>query len=420
MRILVLTTSLALLAGCVHARPSPAPPAPEVLHGETIEVRAGDPTDRLLASMNDEELFTKGTAAYAASDFPLAAKAFDRLCDAFPRSEHFAAASYNAGLAHEQLAGKVTGEAAAVEWEAALARYKPLLDLEHGTGDQIDAGFRAAECLYHLQKYADAIALLRRIQARTDLSQNLQMEAEVQVGICQTEMGELSAGEVTLRDAVMRYERPGASERLDDFYPAQAQFFLGEIYRTYFEQVVLDPNKPPDAAHPDHQEKKLLGKPDPAAESTDRLAEDLEYKAEMLLSAQGHYLRAMRIGNAQWATAAGQRVGQLYESMFDSMMQAPAPTGLDAEQVEVYRQELRKKVRVLVTKAISIYERTLEAAERTGTDSPFIAQARESLDRMKSVLLAFAKDGSDAEPPPPPPRPQGALGRPRTDAVARQ
>jgi tetratricopeptide (TPR) repeat protein len=420
MRALALPTALLLLAGCLHAPPAPPAPAPQVLHGETIEVRAGDQTDRLLASMNDEELFTKGTAAYAASDFGLAVKAFDRLCDSFPQSSHFAAASYNAGLAHEQLAGSQKDDAAAVQWEAALARYRPLLDLEKGTGDQIDAGFRAAECLYHLGKYADAIALLRRIQARPDLSQNVQLEAEVQVGICQTEGGELSAGEVTLRDAVMRFEHADAAERLDDFYPAQAQFFLGEIYRSYFEQVVLDPNKPANAEAPDHQSKKVLSTPQPAADSTARLAEDLEYKAEMLLSAQGHYLRAMRIGNAQWATAAGQRVGQLYESMFDAMIQAPAPTGLDAEQVEIYRSELRKKVRVLVTKAISIYERTLEAAERTGTDSPFIVQARQSLDRMKSVLLAFAKDAGDAVPPPPPPHPQGALEVEPTRSVARK
>ena len=75
--------------------------------------------------------------------------------------------------------------------------------------------------------------------------------------------------------------QPRPQRRIDDYYPAQAQFFLGRFYRTYFSQAVLDPNKPG---------------------GTEQLAKDLEYKAELLLSAQGHYLRAIRMGNTTWAT----------------------------------------------------------------------------------------------------------------------
>ena len=57
-------------------------------------------------------------------------------------------------------------------------------------------------------------------------------------------------------------------------FPAQAQFFLGEIFRVHYESIELDGSK-----------------------TTDKLAEDLEYKSELLLSSQGHYLRAIRIGS---------------------------------------------------------------------------------------------------------------------------
>lgn len=426
---LALAVVILPLAACVHARTAPARPE-AVIHGDPIQVTAGDNIDLLLASMNDEELFAKGTSSYAAGDYGVAAKAFDRLFDLFPRSSHFAAASYNAGLAHEQLAAKAQGEDASVQWQAALERYKPLLDLEKGTGDQIDAGFRAAECLYHLEKFDDAIALLRRIQARTDLPLGQRIEAETQVGICQIEAGDLSAGESTLRDVMRQYDDSGNAERLDDYYPAQAQFYLGEIYRTYFDQVTLDPNKQAENPKELCPEVKAASKPKPhkgkkaepappAAPPCDpgleQLAKDLEYKAEMLLSAQGHYLRAIRVGNAQWATAAGQRIGALYETMYDAMTQAPVPHDLDAEQVELYRLELRKKVRVLVTKAITIYEQTLEAAERTATEGPFIQQARASLERMKAVMLSDAKAESAsqetpaADPMPDAPKPSTSL-----------
>ena len=88
-------------------------------------------------------------------------------------------------------------------------------------------------------------------------------------------------------------------------------------------------------------------------------------------------------------------------------MNAPAPTELAANEQAVYRTELRKKIRVLITKAITVYERTLEAAERIGAASPFVEQTRESLQRMKDLLLAEAKAEEDEppapEPPPPPP-----------------
>lgn len=383
--------ALALLTGCLHggATPTAADRAPTLVIDEPLLITVSDPDEARLAALNDEELFTLGSSRFAAEDWEGAARAFARLCDVFPHSEHFGAATYNAGLALERLA----------RWQDAWDRYVPLLDLEHGSKDQIDAGFRAAECAYHLEKYEQAIALLQRIRTRMDLSLDTRLAALVQIGICQVEDGQLEAGEKSLREAVRTFEHADDSERLDDYFPAQAQFFLGEVYRAWFDQVVLDPNLPG---------------------GTDRLGKDLELKASMLLSAQGHYLRAMRIGNAQWATAAGQRVGSLYETLHEAMLSAPSPNELDAEAAQVYREELQKKVKVLVTKSIAIYERTLEAAERTGTSGPFIEQARASLERMKKTLLETARIEEETAPPakvapaPPPAPAKGKRAGPAT------
>src|SRR5262249_21942954 len=153
-----------------------------------------------------------------------------------------------------------------------------------------------------------------------------------------------------------------------DYFPGQAQFFIGEIYRLHFEDVHLA-----------------------EVDDKDKLAADLEYKAELLLSAQGHYLRAIRIGNPHWGTAAGERIGQLYEELYDQMMNAPVPAHLSEDESHTYRALLRRKVRVLVQKAISIYERTLATAERIGVDSSFVQRTKESLDRMKQTMLADAR-----------------------------
>jgi len=83
------------------------------------------------------------------------------------------------------------------------------------------------------------------------------------------------------------------------------------------------------------------------------------------------------------------------------MIDSPTPRELKGEEVEVYRQELRRRIKILLTKAIGVYETTVATAERIGTGGPFVDRARASLERMKQLLLAEA-DVPD-EPPPPPP-----------------
>ncbi|MFZ5469939.1 MAG: tetratricopeptide repeat protein [Myxococcota bacterium] len=356
------TLTAAMAAGCAHFQKTKTPPRevrfdPMVITG-----------DLELEKLNDEELFAAGTSFFAAQDFKQAARYFGRLSDFHPGSLHRRAALYNAGLSHQKLK----------EWEDAYQRFFDLADAQAGNDDAIDATFRLAECQYHLERFDDAAALLDIVANRTDLPVNRRIEAQVQKGICELEGGKSDQAESTLRKALGVYHELENKDEVDDYYPAQAQFFLGEIFRLHFETVQLDPEK-----------------------GIDQLAKDLELKAELLLSAQGHYLRSIRMGNGYWATAAGAQIGGLYENLYDHMVNSPAPKELNGEEAEVYRQELRKKIRVLITKAITIYERTLEAAERIGAANPFVERTRESLRKMKDLLLADAA-AEEAENPPPP------------------
>ncbi|MET0402070.1 MAG: tetratricopeptide repeat protein [Cystobacter sp.] len=324
-----------------------------------------------LAALNDEELFAGGTSAFAARDFAQAVGYFERLVDHHPQSPHRRAALYQAGLAHERLE----------QWEAAASRFSELADAKSGTGDALEAAFRLAETLYHLERYPDAARLLTTLAGREDLPVGRRLEAQVQQGVCEMETGQPEKAEATLRRALSTYEGLSDKSEVQDYYPAQAYFFIGELYRLRYADVTLDPGKGVDA-----------------------LADDLNDKAELLLSAQGNYLRAIRVGNGHWATAAGTQIGSLYEDLYEKLVNSPAPRELDAEQAEVYHEELRQKVRVLLTKAIDAYEQTLEAAERIGSHNTFVDKTRQSLEKMKALLLRDA-EGT-------PPAPGGA--RPRS------
>jgi tetratricopeptide (TPR) repeat protein len=345
--------------------------------GLVHEVRFEDvvvTADLELDKLNDEELFAQGTSFYAAEEYAQAARYFGRIADFHASSTHRRQALYNAGLSLVKLHS----------YDDALARFIELSDPAKGTGDSLDAAFQVALVYYKLERHAEAVEVLKTIADRSELPPDKRLEARVQQGVCEVEVGlptnSLDAAEKTLRSALEFWQDSPEKELINDEFPSQAQFYLGEIFRLHYESIILDGSK-----------------------DTEKLAQDLEYKSELLLSSQGHYLRAIRMGNGYWATASGQRIGNLYENMYEHMTNAPTPSDLDAREAETYKSELRKKIRVLITKAITVYERTLEAAERIGSVNPFVETTKQSLQRMKELLLAEAKSDDVPEPLPPPP-----------------
>jgi tetratricopeptide (TPR) repeat protein len=355
---------LAILAACAGAKPRPDS---KTLVFPPVTIVAGGASERELSSLNDHELFAKGKAAFAAADYKLAVACFTRGADLYPQSALHAALEYNAGLSLMQLQ----------EWGQALERFLPQSDPTHGKGDALDAAMQSATCLYFLERYDEAGAILHVLAGRHDLPESVRLQAQVDEAVCLVEEGKLADAEHELREALRSYQTDRAEQVMPEDVAGKAEFFMGEIYRAYFTAIKLDP-----------------------AGNIDQLGKDLEAKAEELLSAQGHYLRAIRIGSPRWATASGYRIGGLYEELYNAMIEAPIPTDLDADQKAFYREELKRRIRVLVTKSINIYDQTLAAASRIGEDNPFVSQTHESLERMKRILLEdTATDASSATAP---------------------
>jgi len=372
VKVLALLALALSLGACAGPRGAPGPgvgpsPAAEPVRfsqGTVVEVT---PADLELAGKNDEELFALATAAFAADDFRRAAAAFGRVADLHPGSGHHAAALYDAGLSHERLA----------EWRPALERFRALARGYTGP-DADEAAFRAAAALWHLGELKEARSLLEELAGRTDLSLSDRVRAFTELGVVELDLGDLEGSERALRRAVATWQEAADRERLDDYHAGQAHYYLGEVARRRFQAVPIDPSR----------------------DTPEALSAALEEKAQRLLDAQGHYLRAIRVGNADWAVAAGFRVGELYDELHARLSGAPLPPGLDAEQQAAYREELARKVRVLLTKALAVHEQTLQWARQAGVENPFVGRTQESLERMKRLLL-----DSDALPPVGPPSP---------------
>ncbi|MGZ6144028.1 MAG: tetratricopeptide repeat protein, partial [Myxococcales bacterium] len=226
-----------------------------------------------------------------------------------------------------------------------------------------DAQFHAALAEYKLGRLAAAAQRLHDLAARPGVTILQKASAMVQEAVCRIESGARADGEVLLRSALEIYDRDN-EEPIDPALPAQAEFWLGEAFRGSFAAEQLDP----------------------AAMSSGQLSDALERKAQFLLSAQGHYLRCIRRGDGEWATAAGYRIGELYEGMYDQLLNAPMPRGLDEQQQALYRQQLREKVKNLLGKAIRIYEETLSTAQRTGASNAYVEKTRQALERLRKLL----------------------------------
>jgi tetratricopeptide (TPR) repeat protein len=343
----VLLLALALGAACAHRAPS------QKVELDPIVITAGRERSELEAK-TDGQLFDDGTVFLRAGKAAEAAQHFDRLVTAYPDSPQILPALFNAGLAHQRLG----------QFAEALDRFNELLRRDPKGRDAVDAQLQAAISEHRLGKKKEAADRLHALGARTDLGLERRGEALVQEGVWRVELGSRADAEQALREAIRILDSRDATYGIDPSLPAKAEFWLGELQRGEFSDIKLDP----------------------ATMSPEKLEDEMESKAKRLLGAQEQYVRAMRRGDADWATAAALRVGELYETFHDELLRAPLPKGLDAGQARVYRSELRERVRVLLGKAIRLYEDTLSTALRVGARSDYVERARQSLDRVKKLL----------------------------------
>ena len=329
-----------LLFACAHAPPQPK----RIEIAEPTVITAGPPEQAALGELDDATLFDVGTRAFQSGDFAKAAAAFDRIAQQQPAS------IWNAALAYERL-GRL---------EPALARYEKYIRLKN----EPEAQFHAAAAEYKLGRLDAAAQRLHQLAARPGITSLQKAGAMMQEAVCRIESGARADGAILLRAALEIYESD-KEEPIDPSLPAQAEFWLGEAFRGSFRAEALDP----------------------AAMDEKALDDALERKAQFLLSAQGHYLRCIRRGDGEWATAAGFRIGEMYEDLYRQLIEAPLPRGLDEQQSALYRQQLHAKVKTLVEKAIKVYEQTLSTAQRVGAQNPYVKKTEDALERLRKLLL---------------------------------
>ena len=329
------------------------------------------------------ELFERAGAALSAKRYDDAARDYDFLLKEFPDTRYTKAALYNGGLAYQ---GKK-------EWPTAIARFQSLESGFPGTSDAKDALFQMGASYAEMGNWPTSATMFAEILERKDLTADDKIEALARRGFAQFELKDLDTAERTFKSALYYFNSIEHDERLEtDFYLGLVKYHLGQIPHERFRAIPL----------------RLPVK---------QMSIDMEDKARLLLTAQRLYIDAIKLGNPQWASASGYQIGSLYEEFYDAFIHAPIPDDLQGEanqeKREVYYEELRKKIRILLEKSLRTHEQNLLMLERMGIQNEWREKSKLSFAKLQKLLdpsykFEFADPstaGADPATPPPPPTP---------------
>lgn len=308
-----------------------------------------------------EALFSSATERLNEGRCEEAVPRYDRLVDEFPSSKFASPALYNAGLCLMRLE----------RLQDAVERFEHLTREMPDSPDVRDARFLLAKLYVELERWNDAIGAADRLMEREDLSPDLRVEAMARRAQGLLGLDELEEARAQGRAALgYAHSRPEGKGVRGDFFLSVANFVVAETIRKRAARIVI-----PEA---DMEAQRAV----------------LERRARLILDAQREYFATIRKSDAKWASAAGYRIGQMYDRFWEAIMDAPVPppetAKSDAERKiyrEEYRRELARLIKPLIRHSIRYWELTLMMIERTGVETEWKKRIREDLERARERLL---------------------------------
>lgn len=298
-------------------------------------------------------LLDQGERALA-DDPARAASFFSRAVGAAETQDEFRRAYGGLGRAQEALG----------DYEAASRAYDGFLKHEPEPADRSEALARRGAIEAELGLWDESAATYAEVAESKGLPAPAQVEALTREGFALFQLGDLDEADEVLARADTIYEEQRDAERFDTFYfVGMARFYRGGVQHRRFRDVEI-------------------------ALPETRMTEGFNRKLELLTKAQELYNEAIRAKHVFWVSAAGYQLGSLFEEFYDSLMHAPVPQWLDEGQREVYYEELKSQLRPVVDKAIWVFEKNLETAQRLGYDNDFVDRTREQLAQLQTLLMS--------------------------------
>ena len=309
-----------------------------------------------LDNYDGDQLFALGLKAFGDEDYDVSAYVFGHMIDVFPEHENRAPATWNAGLAHEQL-GQI---------EEAARRFSNYLGLvaEGDGAEAAQARLRLATVLQRLERYDEILPVLDAPSAFTDYEDYELWELRSLRAIAKGAAGKFDWAESELNRVRMGIRQ--ATRRSGDRFPYQSAmvwYLAGILDRLHARSIVFE-----------------------SVDDLELLDQQLGEKAELLMMARQRLKRAIEHGEPSWTGASAFALGSVYRDFREDLLAAPPPTDLDEEQRVVYERVLRERSEEFLAAAIKDYEAILEAAPRWRLERPWVAAIEEALAACREGL----------------------------------
>jgi cellulose synthase operon protein C len=303
------------------------------------------------ASEAPDALFTAARIEENVAYYDKAAVFYEQLAQKYPQNPHAADALRSAGVLRQSLG----------QHDRAIKHYGEYARRYKDRSDAKSVAFQAAVVREDQKDWRGAAASFAAYSksypgdARTVEAHAREAEAHLKAG---NDAGAKdAAGKALSSFGGGKHHKANDSAEDASYWAAQARYIQGELVYRDYERI------------------KIAGKPR-------QLAKVLEEKAKRLEEAKGIYLDVVTYKSPEWATAGLLRIGQGYEAYAKAMRNSPVPKDLNAEEKQMYRDELEKVVVVIEDKALDAYKSGYAKALTIGVYNKHTQTIRQALSRL--------------------------------------
>lgn len=298
-----------------------------------------------------QQLFEEGTAAFTKHEFTECDRAYEKLLHRFPKSRYVHSALYNRGLCLEQLGLHRT----------AATSFRRHAQISRELRDRRDGEFRWGYNMVKAGDYPTAMHLYDELLAADDLGPADRAECRLRRGTILARMKKPAEAERELKRAMeLVTQAYDGVVRGNDLF-AESHFRRGEIYQGLSHQVRL----------------KLPVR---------NMRDDLRDKIRFFRQSQSSYIDALNVQHSYWATAAGLKLGELYEEFYRDVLAAEVPDDFDADTKHFYFVELKKQLQPLLEQSVTIYEKNMQMSQRIGAENEWVLETERRLQRLRSLI----------------------------------
>ncbi|HEY4187150.1 MAG TPA: tetratricopeptide repeat protein [Polyangia bacterium] len=336
------------------------PKAPQALHNAATIFERGKRQEQAVAAYTEladkfpqaaeapDSLFTAARIEESVASYDRAVLLYEQVYTRYPQSKHAAESLRNAGILRETLG----------ENEKAIQHFGEYARKYKDHADAKDLAFQVAVVREKQQDWKGA-AVSFEDYVKYHPGDQRTVEALTRAGDAFVKAGSDAKAKDALARALAAANGHGkkGGEGETRAWAAQARYLQGELVFKEYERI------------------KIAGKPKV-------LAKVLDEKAKLLEQAKQIYLDVVTYQSPEWATAALLRIGQGYEAFAKAMRQAPVPKDLNAEEQQVYRDELEKLTVVVEDKAIDAYKSGYNKSLEIGVYNRHTQEIRAALTRL--------------------------------------